>query len=59
VIKILDILENDGRPLTARQVAQCAEVCLADAIAALEELRASGSVRRLNTVVQTFTARFL
>lgn len=56
---LLMILRSEDRPLTARQVAGCAGISVDEAAAALEGLCAEGSVRRLNTVVETFTARFL
>lgn len=57
--RLLLILRAEGRPLTVRQIARCAGVPLDEAAAALEGLCAAGSVRRLNTVVETYTARFL
>jgi hypothetical protein len=57
--RLLLILRAEGRPLTVRQMASRAEMPVEEALVTLESLCGAGAIRRLNTVVETYTARFL
>jgi hypothetical protein len=56
---LLGILISADRPLTLRQIAIMADMPPADAACTLQGLCQAGVLRRLNTVIETYTARFL
>ena len=57
--ELLSILIRADRPLTEREIALRTDVSPADTASALESMCDIGVLRRLNTVIETYTARFL
>jgi hypothetical protein len=56
---LLSVLIRADRPLTMREVAIMAALSPADVASTLENMCQFGVLRRLNTVIETYTARFL
>jgi hypothetical protein len=56
--RLFHILVAQKRPLTARQAASLSELPLRETTLRLERMRDAGLVRRLNTVIESYTAEF-
>ncbi len=56
---LLSVLTRADRPLTMREIAIMTELSPSDVACTLENMCQFGVVRRLNTVIETYTARFL